>query len=140
MLKPTETSTFQKFSLFRSGNTVLLGGDGLFFSDDSGRTWQKRSAGLGARRLELKINPKGFMPMFLQEGVCNLNKDRILFRSPDGGLSWEAVALQGCDLAFDADDSTLYRGNRRSTDGYLTWEQTYVPRSLAEKLAFFGVW
>ena len=126
-LKPTETSAFQAFSLFRSGNIVLLGGDGLFFSDDNGKTWQERSAGLGARRLELKINPNGFMPLYLQEGICNLNKDRILFRSSNGGLRWEAVALQGCDLAFDADGSTLYRGNARSTDGGVTWEQMNVP-------------
>jgi len=126
-LIPTETITFQKFSLFRSGNLVVLGGDGLFFSDDNGKTWQVRSAGLGARPLELKINPKGFLPLYLQEGLCNTPKDRILYRSPDGGLRWEAVALQGCDLAFDADGSTLYRGNARSTDGGLTWEQMVVP-------------
>jgi photosystem II stability/assembly factor-like uncharacterized protein len=130
-LKPTETSTFQKFSLFRSGNIVLLGGDGLFFSDDNGKTWQERSAGLGTRPLELKINPKGFMPLYLQEGICNTPKDRILYRSSDGGLRWEAVAFQGCDLAFDADGSTLYRGTARSTDGGLTWEQVYVPSPIS---------
>jgi len=40
IFKPIETSTFQAFSIFRSGNMALVGGDGLFASYDNGTSWQ----------------------------------------------------------------------------------------------------
>jgi photosystem II stability/assembly factor-like uncharacterized protein len=121
-LKPTETSSFQAFSLYRSENITLVGGDGLFASYDNGTTWRELSAGLGAQHLELKINPWKTDSLYVQEGLCNLFKNQTLHQSSDGGLDWKIIGLQGCDLAFDADGSTLYRNYVYTRDGGITWQ------------------
>ncbi len=120
-LKPTETSSFQAFSIFRFGNIALVGGDGLFASYDNGKTWQELSAGLGALRLRLILNPQGTEPPYLQEGICTLGKDRTLYHSSNGGSHWEVVVPSRCDLAFDVDGHTLYRSGILSSDGGTTW-------------------
>lgn len=130
-LKPTETSSFQGFSLFRSGNTVLVGGDGLFASFDNGVTWQELSAGLGVQQLRLIMNPQSIGSLYLQEGICTLAKDRALYRSPDGGFNWGSFVPWGCDLAFDADGHTLYRSNILSTDEGATWQDMGGRRELS---------
>jgi photosystem II stability/assembly factor-like uncharacterized protein len=127
-LLPTETSTFQSISLYRSGNHVLLGGNGLYESLDNGETWNALASGLGARRLELKYNVLGSEKLFLQEAVCDTPGGRGLYRSTDNGYNWSLVSNHDCDLAFDADQVTLYRGNSISRDLGVTWERKNLPR------------
>ncbi len=117
-----ETSNFESLAVHFGEDMILMGGKGLYSSTDGGLTWQNRSSGLGAGRLELKIDPKNLtLPLYLQEGSCTQpGAEWPLHRSQDG-KSWEYLTNESCGLAFDADGQTLYRTTARSTDGGETW-------------------
>ncbi len=96
---------------WRAGNgsdTILAGtyGDGIFRSEDSGKTWQPSSEGLSATALRC------IAPDPLQSGVlmCGTEPGR-LFRSADEGRSWSE--LQGI----------------HELPGYEDWYLPYSPRA-----------
>lgn len=72
------------------GVTVLLAGtygDGLFRSDDDGKTWRTAHDGLTARALRT-IRPDPFVPTAI---LCGTEPGRI-FRSDDAGASWNELS------------------------------------------------
>ncbi len=128
-------------------NTIFAGGVGLAISHDGGLTWTKANNGLGATILKLDkaIGSQG--ALFLQMGECyidwfaNPNRQKMeqpLYRSEDGGRTWNLLAKTGCSLAMDNDGKTLYRHGVpfghggydqrigfiwRSQDGGRTWQK-----------------
>ena len=67
-----------------TGADIGLGGDGVFYSADNGRTWQRIDAGLGANILGMrhsqyfveKSNGRLFMVQYLDERIYKLKADR----------------------------------------------------------------
>jgi tetratricopeptide (TPR) repeat protein/photosystem II stability/assembly factor-like uncharacterized protein len=110
------------FALYSVGKSTLIGGKGLFLSTDGGETWQDRSGGLGADRLELKAGPDGGSPLFLQEGICLIGGDHFLYTSPDG-QSWGLLESKSCDLTFDLREGVYYRLDTISRDGGKSWSK-----------------
>jgi photosystem II stability/assembly factor-like uncharacterized protein len=132
-------------------------GDGMYKSIDGGRTWQH----LGQRDLALRdaqqiasiiVDPKDPNRLFVaaQGHPYGPNPERGIFRSLDGGQSWQKVLYKdenvgGMDLVFDPQNpQTVYasmwasrrppwttgggytgkgRGLFKSTDGGNTWRQ-----------------
>jgi len=62
---------------------------GLFLSDDSGRTWQARSEGLGGRQATRILFP--LAPVSGAESF--LGTDRGVYWTGDGGLHWRSTGL-----------------------------------------------
>jgi photosystem II stability/assembly factor-like uncharacterized protein len=68
-----------------------VGNAGLFRSEDAGRTWASFGAGLAGRRLNRML-----FPTAPQSGAQALvTTDDGVYRSFDGGLSWQPVGLKG---------------------------------------------
>lgn len=84
------------------GATVVLAGtygNGLYRSDDEGRTWEPSGAGMDAPAARTIIPD----PLNAGALLCGTEPGRI-YRSTDGGRSWAALegitALPGCDDWF----------------------------------------
>jgi len=118
----------------RASSTILVGANGLVISMDKGLTWEDRSSGIGANRLELKLPAVESAPLYIEQDDCQI------FRSLDGGLDWQALSDQfrGCQLEFDSDGETLYLTGKsppsesiavvlRSTNQGQTWESLSAP-------------
>jgi photosystem II stability/assembly factor-like uncharacterized protein len=121
-------------------NTILIGGEGLFLSTDGGYGWEERSNGLGASHLELVTDPLRSSILYVENDVSGASQ---VYRSSDGGSTWELIDDQGNGLTFDADGQTLYRvwrgggGDRTaimiSHDGGDTWEVSpYLPTNVTD--------
>jgi photosystem II stability/assembly factor-like uncharacterized protein/tetratricopeptide (TPR) repeat protein len=113
----------------RDPGTIFLGGEGLYVSTNSGYTWDEISNGLGATRLELRLDPSEGSTLYT-EGHS------LLYRSLDSGRTWEQLnEQQGRGLAFDPSGGALYRigtiGAQSvilvSQDGGNRWTQTRLP-------------
>jgi photosystem II stability/assembly factor-like uncharacterized protein len=93
-------------------------GDGIYKSTDSGRTWQHMGLELTGHIGRIIVDPHDPNTVF----ACALGqayrpqKERGIFRSRDGGKTWEQVLFvnedTGCsELSMDAHDSqTLFAG------------------------------
>lgn len=107
----------------RTGSTTrLLGVDasGLVASDDGGRSWSALSTPEAFPITALAAAADG--------SVVYAGSPDGLFRSPDGGLTWEMTAYAGSAFAIaaHADGSTIAVVDRetavfRSSDGGATW-------------------
>jgi photosystem II stability/assembly factor-like uncharacterized protein len=120
---------------------ILAGVNGLYVSIDGGYTWEERSNGLGASHLKLLADPIRDSTLYLEHWVY----DSTLYRSSDGGISWEIIEDQGRRLTIDANGLVLYRVGDEdrgqyillSNDGGDTWEaSTYLPSNV---IAIFDV-
>jgi photosystem II stability/assembly factor-like uncharacterized protein len=128
----------------RAHNTLLVGGQGLYITNNEGETWIERSGGLGGPELELVLDPSTPTTLFIQEGLCWTGESRSLFRSTDGGKSWSlASSTKGCGLVFDANQQAMYWSVRasdsgghllplRSINGGATWEKIPFPNADAD--------
>jgi photosystem II stability/assembly factor-like uncharacterized protein len=125
-------------------------GDGVYKSLDGGKTWKnvglRDSRGIG----KVIINPKNPDIVFVAAfgHPYGPNVERGIFRTVDGGKSWEKVLYKdentgGIDVAFDAQNpsilfASLWEARRtpwslsdggpgsglyRSTDGGTTWKE-----------------
>jgi hypothetical protein len=143
-------------------------GDGVYRSVDGGRSW--RHLGLAGTRQIGRIlvdphNPEVVLVAALGHGF-GPNAERGVFRSSDGGRSWEKVLYRdedtgAIDLAADPDDArTVYAalwhvrrppwstyapldgpgsGLYRSGDGGRTWRQVQAPGLPPARLGRIGV-
>ncbi len=98
--------------------------DGVYRSADGGRTWEKRSAGLGAPGVNLRVcrlrrHADGTLFCLITSRMAEgqLIREGVgLFRSRDAGLSWEETTAGQdwrwlSDYEIDPEDSsTLYLG------------------------------
>jgi len=127
-------------------------GDGIYKSTDGGETWQHLGLRDGQQIPALLVDPHDPNRVFaaVLGHPYGANPERGVFRSTDGGQSWEKVLYRdddtgAADLAFDpADLRTIYAdlwaarqapweigasfqvassGLYKSTDGGTTWKQ-----------------
>ncbi|HKP12068.1 MAG TPA: hypothetical protein VJZ91_08165, partial [Blastocatellia bacterium] len=127
-------------------------GNGMYKSTDAGKTW--RHMGLADTRQigRVLVDPKNANTAFVAAlgHAYGANPERGVFRTRDGGTTWEKVLFKSADvgaidLAFDPQDSrivyaTLWNTRRppwsiyppsygpgggvyKSTDGGTTWQQ-----------------
>ena len=148
-----------------SQNTVYVGtgeadmrsqisyGDGMYKSTDGGKTWSHIGLENTRQIGRVLVDPKNPNIVFVAAlgHVYGANPDRGIFRSKDGGKTWEKVLFKNdnvgaIDVTFDpANSQTVYAtlwntrrppwsiyppsygkggGIFKSTDGGTTWKQT----------------
>ena len=130
----------------------LSTGDGIYKSSDAGRTWQHLGLRDGHQIGAILVDPHDANRVFVAVvgHPYGPNEERGVFRSLDGGTSWQKVLYKdentgAIDLAFDPSNSqTLYAdmwasrrppwttggaydgpgsGLYKSTDGGTTWRE-----------------
>lgn len=142
---------------FAQDKTVFLAGArGLLVSTDGGYHWQASAAPQNITCLAL--SPDFIRDHTLFAGVIGSYEKNGLYRSVDGGKTWEQVGLKGIavrDSAFSTSylqDRTIYAVGGdlfKSTDGGETWEKIGItgangcclaisPRFAADKTVFVG--
>jgi photosystem II stability/assembly factor-like uncharacterized protein/tetratricopeptide (TPR) repeat protein len=106
--------------------SIWAGGEGLAFSNDAGVTWTERSSGLGARHVELGIDPADSEIVYLQ------TSNGWLYRSSDHGRTWDLIEDQGSGMAFDPARGALYRSAGesilQSQDHGDSWTNIQMPQ------------
>ena len=98
------------------GNTSH--GDGVYKSTDGGKTWKRIGLEDSRQILRIRVHPKNpdIVYVAAQGHVWGPNEQRGVFRSKDGGKTWERVLYRGdkagaCDLTIDpTNPSVLYAG------------------------------
>jgi photosystem II stability/assembly factor-like uncharacterized protein len=127
-------------------------GNGMYKSTDAGKTWTHLGLDNTRQIARLAIDPKNADVVFVAAlgHAYGANPDRGVYRSRDGGATWQKVLFKGddigaVDVAFDpANTQTLYAslwntrrppwsiyppsygpgsGLYKSTDGGTTWQQ-----------------
>jgi photosystem II stability/assembly factor-like uncharacterized protein len=114
-------------------------GDGLWKSTDAGKTWQRAGLADSQHVPRIRIHPKN--PDLVYAAVLGHlfgpNPERGVFRSKDGGKSWERVLFVdenagAVDLVMDpANPRVLYAG---------TWRVRRTPYSLESGGPGSGLW
>lgn len=99
-----------------SPDTILAGSVGLQISHDGGKTWEVRQDGLGAAMLNLILNPRDPLNLFIESRGC------LYYRSEDGGLTWTEIEVEWCGLSIDA-DGVVYTEGMRSWDRGRHWDE-----------------
>jgi photosystem II stability/assembly factor-like uncharacterized protein len=113
--------------------TLVAGGCGIARSTDGGKTWkevlpcEKASAYQGREVEKLRIHPAApdeILATFLGSFVRGV-RSRSVYRSRDGGATWELVAGASLVAHDSRDPRTLYAAKgtdlAKSTDGGETW-------------------
>jgi photosystem II stability/assembly factor-like uncharacterized protein len=93
-------------------------GDGVYKSMDAGRTWKKVGLEDTRQISRVRVNPRNpdIVYVAAQGHVWAGNEQRGVFRSKDGGKTWEKVLYRGnlagaCDLVMDpTNPNVLYAG------------------------------
>src|ERR1043166_7033590 len=93
-------------------------GDGVYKSTDGGKTWKHIGLEDTRQISRIRVNSKNpdLVYVAAQGHVWAPNEQRGVFRSKDGGKTWERVLYKGnkagaCDLAMDpTNPSVLYAG------------------------------
>jgi len=130
----------------------LASGDGVYKSTDGGKTWQNMGLKETRQISRVAIHPRDSNIVFVAAlgHAYGPNEERGIFRSKDGGVTWEKVLYKGpqigaADLALAPDFpqvvfAALWEAHRppwstyaplsgdgsglyRSNDGGTTWEQ-----------------
>ena len=123
-------------------NTLFLGGQGLFISNDNGLSWVEHSDGLGNSRIELAFDPFESSSIYTTD-ISDTGWGRRLFHGSEGGRTWDLVIGEGVFISFDADQRTMYLlGNWYGEGGILispdrgeTWTRIDGPASSLRGLA-----
>src|SRR6266704_3753596 len=134
-------------------------GDGVYKSTDGGKTWKRTGLEDTRQIARIRVHPKNpdIVYVAAQGHVWGPNQQRGVFRSKDGGKTWEKVLFRSdkagaCDLIIDpTNPSLIYAGSWevyrkpwtlesggpgsglfKSTDGGDTWTEitrnTGLPR------------
>ena len=98
------------------GNTSH--GDGVYKSTDAGKTWKRVGLEDSRQISRIRVHPKNpdLVYVAAQGHVWGPNETRGVYRSKDGGKTWERVLYKGnkagaCDLIMDpTNPSVLYAG------------------------------
>ena len=98
------------------GNTSH--GDGVYKSTDAGKTWKRVGLEDSRQISRIRVHPKNpdIVYVAAQGHVWGPNETRGVYRSKDGGKTWERVLYKGnkagaCDLVMDpTNPSVLYAG------------------------------
>ncbi len=125
-------------------------GDGIYKSEDAGKTWKHVGLKKAGQISRIRINPKNADIAFVavQGGIWGPSKERGIYRTTDGGKSWQQVLkvsdnTGASDLAMDpTNPRILYAamwnhgrkpwfiksggedgGIFKTTDGGETWEK-----------------
>jgi photosystem II stability/assembly factor-like uncharacterized protein len=114
----------------RNPEMVMLGGEGVIFSNNGGEAWEERSSGLGVGLMDLTLDPSDEAILYLEQRT-----NGRVYRSMDGGQSWELFDDKGYDIALDSTGDFLYRisratgeeGLNKSIDRGQSWEQVPWP-------------
>src|SRR5258705_423112 len=93
-------------------------GDGVYKSTDAGKTWKRVGLEDSRQISRVRVHPKNPDIVFVaaQGHVWGPNEQRGVFRSKDGGKSWEKVLYRSnkagaCDLVMDpTNPNVLYAG------------------------------
>ncbi len=130
----------------------LASGDGVYKSDDAGKTWQNIGLKDTRQISRLVVHPRDANILFVAAlgHAYGPNEERGVFRSNDGGLTWQKVLFKGpqigaADLAIAPDApeilfAAMWEAHRppwstyaplagegsglyRSNDGGTNWEQ-----------------
>jgi photosystem II stability/assembly factor-like uncharacterized protein len=137
---------------------------GIWRSTDGGETWAKSSEGIPEKK-EIDVYEIVFSPDFANDRTvfASVNKQRVmlkeapgaLFRSTDGGQTWQEIAMSGfpsrgvrpmqdlVSLSLSPDftrDGTMFAiaatvGIYRSTDRGSTWEQLLAENATEVRVA-----
>jgi photosystem II stability/assembly factor-like uncharacterized protein/tetratricopeptide (TPR) repeat protein len=106
--------------------TLIYGEEGIHVSDDGGESWTERKNGFGAGRIELFVSPSDNSIFYLEGRAYG-----DLYRSIDGGQSWDLLHDVARFLALDSSGKGLYRiaaGELyRSSDRGQNWETISLP-------------
>ena len=98
------------------GNTSH--GDGVYKSTDAGKTWKRIGLEDSRQISRIRVHPKNpdIVYVAAQGHVWGTNETRGVYRSKDGGKTWERVLYKGnkagaCDLIMDpTNPNVLYAG------------------------------
>lgn len=101
-------------------------GDGIYKSEDGGKTWKHMGLSDSKHTRRIRIHPKNPNLVYVNAlgHVYGPNEERGIFRSKDGGKTWERVLFVNentgaSDLAMDTTNPRiLYAG---------TWQVRYTP-------------
>ncbi len=93
-------------------------GDGVYKSMDAGKTWKRVGLEDTRQIARIRVHPRNpdIVYVAAQGHVWAANEQRGVFRSKDGGKTWEKVLSRGdkagaCDLVMDATNpNVLYAG------------------------------
>jgi tetratricopeptide (TPR) repeat protein/photosystem II stability/assembly factor-like uncharacterized protein len=111
----------------QSSQTILVGGAGLWLTEDGGISGETRNSGLGSLQMELSIDP--FSSALLLDNSNNCQG----FRSDDSGRTWSEPLKDWTCAARRAYDPSGYslslRGSQlyRSNDGSQKWSSLPLP-------------
>lgn len=93
-------------------------GDGVYKSDDAGKTWKRVGLEDSRQISRIRVHPKNpdIVYVAAQGHVWGANEQRGIFRSKDGGKTWQRVLYRNdkagaCDLIMDpTNPNVLYAG------------------------------
>ena len=85
-----------------SSQSLFLGAFGIWASSDGGLTWNERSNGLGAGRIELRIDPLQTSTLYVDDANC------VPFFSNDSGHTWNKSTGGGCGMSMSRDGKARY--------------------------------
>jgi photosystem II stability/assembly factor-like uncharacterized protein/AAA+ ATPase superfamily predicted ATPase len=125
---------------------LFAGSSGIVSSTDQGKTWEALNNGLGANKYELVFDPAAPETVFIYESVDKDSPDRIsrLFKSEDGGRTWNLISDQGFGFWMDVNGEVLYRYRNHdnfsvmiltSFDGGNTWHTQQMNIAFFSQLA-----
>jgi serine/threonine protein kinase/photosystem II stability/assembly factor-like uncharacterized protein len=129
------------FAFALEGQATYVGTtDGVYVTMNKGTTWAPLNSGLGNVFVKVHVDPLDGTTLYVEEiskeasGTAGWESAR-LYRSSDGGLSWQRLPAPGIssNLLIDPSSGTLYRSTEwaaelyRSVDGGLTWTTLAAP-------------